>query len=107
MLSRAVPAQAEVEVRSGDAAGGTHATDLLSTSNVLASMDSDLGEMKRHRDQAVAVVDEDCATGEEVLFGEDDATVGGGEDRSAGSGGEGGSGVGGPGRGVEDPARPH
>ncbi len=78
-----VPANAEEQMRSGGAAGGSDAAENGALLDFLAGLDLDIGEMEIHADEAVAVIDENGVAFEEHIFGHHDGSVGDCEDGAA------------------------
>lgn len=61
-----------MEVRAGDSAGRAREAEALAARDALAGLHVDPREVHVHRQEAVAVVDEDVLPGEEVVGREDD-----------------------------------
>src|ERR1700751_4238295 len=86
--ARAMPADAEIEMRSGGASRGTDQADRLALPHFLAGRDLDFREMKRLGHEPVAVVDEDGVPWKKEIIGEQDRAVRDRFDGSAGLNGE-------------------
>lgn len=79
--SRTVPTNAEMEVRSGHAAGRSDRADDLTADHEIALVYRYLGKVEIHGEKLITVVDEKGLAGKVVLLGKDDCATRCGEDR--------------------------
>src|SRR5688500_17274457 len=84
---RAAPAQGEVQVRAGSAAGRAYPADRLAAFHPRPLAHQNRAQVEVHRDQTVAMVEKDGAAGEELILGEHYSPVRRRSHRGAGRGG--------------------
>src|SRR5690606_36055959 len=72
----AVPARAEMQVRSGRAPGLADRAERIATLDLVAGLDLDRVEVEQHRHQAATVVDDHGLARIELVPGQRDGTVG-------------------------------